>query len=39
MAYILNKLLNKKPDSKKIQQKLKSIGQEILHSTLKEIKI
>ena len=27
MAYILNKLLNKKPDSKKIQQKLKSIGQ------------
>ena len=39
MAYTLNKLLKKKPNSKKIQQKLKSIGNKILDSTLKEIKI
>jgi len=39
MANALYKLLRKKPNSKKIQHKLKLIGQKILKSTLKEIKI
>ena len=39
MAYELDKLLKKKPNSKKIQNKLKLIGQKILNSTLKEIKV
>ncbi len=39
MTYVLSKLLKKKPNSKKIQNKLKLIGEEILNSTLKEIKI
>jgi 3-deoxy-D-manno-octulosonic-acid transferase len=39
MANALYKLLRKKPNSKKIQHKLKLIGQKILESTLKEIKI
>ena len=39
MANKLYKLLKKKPNSKKIQYKLKLIGQKILTTTLKEIKI
>ena len=39
MTNILYNLLNRKPNSKKIQYKLKLIGQEILNSTLKEIKL
>ena len=39
MVKILEKMLSKKSNSKKIQIKLKLIGQKILHSTLKEIKI
>ena len=39
MANALNKLLRKKSNSKKIQHQLKLIGQQILDSTLKEIKI
>ncbi len=39
MILKLEKLLMKKPNSKKIQQKLKLIGQQILDSTLREIKI
>ena len=39
MVDVLNKLLKKKSNSKKIQYKLQSIGKQILHKTLKEIKI
>ncbi len=39
MLYTLNKLLKKKTNPKKIQYKLKIIGQQILNSTLKEIKL
>ena len=39
MADKIVKLLSKKPNSKKIQYKLKLIGQQILASTIKEIKI
>ena len=39
MANTLSKLLRKKPNSKKIQYRLKIIGQQILDSTMKEIKI
>ena len=39
MASVLNKLLKKKSNSKKIQLKLKIIGKKILESTYKEIKI
>ena len=39
MAKVIEKLINKKPNSKNIQYKLKLIGQKILDSTLKEIKI
>ena len=39
MVNTLNVLLKKKPNSKKIQYKLKLIGQKILNSTLKEIKL
>ncbi len=39
MANTLSKLLNKKSNTKKTQHKLKLIGQQILDSTLKEIKI
>ena len=35
----LSKLLKKKPNSKRTQHKLKLIGQKILNSTLKEIKL
>ena len=39
MASVLNKLLKKKSNSKKIQLKLKFIGKQILDTTYKEIKI
>ena len=39
MVNELNKLLKKTPNSKKIQNKFKLIGQRILDSTLKEIKL
>lgn len=39
LANKILKLINKKPNSQKIQYKLKLIGQQILASTLKEIKI
>ena len=39
MVNTLYVLLKKKPNSKKIQYKLKLIGQKILNSTLKEIKL
>jgi len=39
MADKIVKLLSKKPNSKKIQYKLKLIGQRILVSTIKEIEI
>tara|TARA_B100001063_G_C16704890_1_gene524630 strand:- start:91 stop:1332 length:1242 start_codon:yes stop_codon:yes gene_type:complete len=39
MASTLKKLLKKKSNSKKIQKELKLIGQQILYSTIKEIKI
>ena len=39
MVDVLNKLLKKKSNSKKIQYKLQSIGRQILDKTLKEIKI
>ncbi len=39
MASTINKLLNKNSNSKKTQYKLKLIGQQILDTTLKEIKI
>ena len=39
MADKIVKLLSKKPNSKKIQYKLKLIGQQILASTIKEIEI
>ena len=35
----LSKLLKKKPNSKRTQHRLKLIGQKILNSTLKEIKL
>ena len=39
MTNTLDRLLKKKTNSKKTQYKLKLIGQQILDSTLKEIKI
>ena len=39
MASTINKLINKNSNSKKTQYKLKLIGQQILDTTLKEIKI
>ena len=39
MVSVLDKLFKKRANSKKIQLKLKNIGQKILYSTLKEIKL
>ncbi len=39
MVNVLDKLFKKRTNPKKIQLKLKYIGQKILHSTLKEIKL
>ena len=39
MVSVLDKLFKKRTNSKKIQLKLKNIGQKILYSTLKEIKL
>ena len=39
IVYNLNKLFSKKPNSKKIQKKLKLIGNKILENTYKEVKL
>ena len=39
LVYNLKKLLSKKDNNKKIQKKLKTIGQKILNNTYKEIKL
>ena len=39
MVYLLNNFFSKKPNSNKIQKKLKDIGKKILENTYNEIKL